>query len=175
MVEREPDHWLYRLTPEEWLIAATNELRRAEDALLRKQQRAGVAQARRAAGMALNGLLARRHDESSYGRSFMEHLEAMSLDSTVPIGMRQASALLIGAPLQTDVIPLGKGYTSLARSAAEIVEWVRGRLAELDLLQAGVATQQLGVMGDIVDVGRPQPADGDHDDLHGAILVGHEH
>src|SRR5262245_57832093 len=57
MPERDPDHWLYRLDAGEWLRAAENELKRAEAALTHKQQRAGVAGARRAAGMAWNAVL----------------------------------------------------------------------------------------------------------------------
>ena len=51
MADTDPEHWLHRLTSDEWLSAARNELARSEAALRLRQQRAGVASARRAAGV----------------------------------------------------------------------------------------------------------------------------
>src|SRR5579862_6053298 len=102
----DPDHWLHRLTADEWLRAADNELARAEQALAHKQQRAGVTQARRAAGMAWNAVLALGPDES-YGRSYMEHLAALAKESAAPEGVRRAAGELVHAPLAAAVVTLG--------------------------------------------------------------------
>ena len=85
MPGRDPSHWLHRLDAEEWLRAAANELARAEEALLHKQQRPGLAGARRAAGMAWNAVLVGAEDES-YGRSYMDHLHALAEDARVARG-----------------------------------------------------------------------------------------
>ena len=129
MYEKDPDHWLYRLDPGEWLKAAENELRHAEQALLAKQQRAGVASARRAAGMAWNAVLARACDETSYGRSYMEHLEALRHDEAVPEEVRHAADQLAKAPLLQTVVTLGpRGDASLARAAETILVHARERV-----------------------------------------------
>jgi HEPN domain-containing protein len=130
LYEKNPDHWLYRLDPDEWLRAAENELRHAEQALLAKQQRLGVASARRAAGMAWNAVLARARDETSYGRSYMEHLEVLVRDEAVPSEVRQAAEQLVKAPLVQTVVTLGpRGDTSLARAAGTILAHARERVA----------------------------------------------
>lgn len=128
MPGRDPSHWLHRLDAEEWLLAAQNELARAEDALGRRQHRSGVAGARRAAGMAWNAVLVQK-DDAAYGRSYMDHLEAMARDERVPETVRAAAAQLLEAPLATDVIPLGKGDTRLAGMARLIVDEARRRVS----------------------------------------------
>lgn len=97
---RDEAHWLYKLSPDEWLRAAMGELRRAEDAYKRKSGRAGLAGARRAAGMALNALLILEPNEA-WGRSYMDHLLALSRDGGVgrPARVREACALLVETPL----------------------------------------------------------------------------
>src|SRR5437868_285737 len=104
----DPDHWLHRLTADEWLRAARIELRRADEALAHKQQRAGVAGARRAAGMAWNAVLVVATDER-YGRSYMEHLRALADDAAVPGAIREAARALVEAPLTSEVVTLGRG------------------------------------------------------------------
>jgi HEPN domain-containing protein len=123
----DPDHWLHRLTADEWLRAARNELRRAEEALLAKQQRAGVVGARRAAGMAWNAVLVAAPDDR-YGRSYMELMQAMVDDEAIPDAIRRAARSLIDAPLAQTVIALGRGDTSLARAAEAIVELAAARV-----------------------------------------------
>ena len=54
---RDENNWLLKLSPDEWIRAAMGEIRRAEEAYARKNGRAGLAGARRAAGMALNAAL----------------------------------------------------------------------------------------------------------------------
>jgi HEPN domain-containing protein len=130
MPGRDPAHWLHRLTSEEWLAAARNELAHAAGALARKQQRAGVASARRAAGMAWNAVLVRTDDETGYGRSYMEHLQALARDPAAPESVRQAARRLLDAPLVAEVVTLGpRGDTGLADAAQAIVEHARERVA----------------------------------------------
>jgi HEPN domain-containing protein len=97
---RDPAHWLNKLSPDEWIRAATGELRRAEEAYQRKNGRAGLAGARRAAGMALNGALI-VHPDESWGRSYMDHLLALKRDTSelVPARVRDACLLLLETPL----------------------------------------------------------------------------
>jgi hypothetical protein len=128
MPGRDPSHWLHRFDADEWLRAAANELVRAEDALVHKQQRPGVAGARRAAGMAWNAVLVGAEDES-YGRSYMDHLHALEKDERVPAPVRDAARMLVTAPLATNVIPLGRGDTRFCDAARVIVDAVRRRVS----------------------------------------------
>ena len=127
MPGRDPTHWLHRFDAEEWLRAAANELQRAEEALAHKQQRPGVAGARRAAGMAWNAVLVAAEDEA-YGRSYMDHLRALAKDERVAEPVRAAAEQLVGAPLQTNVIPLGRGDTRFADAARVIFDEARRRV-----------------------------------------------
>jgi hypothetical protein len=129
------DRWLTRLTNEEWLVAATGELARATDALLMKQQRAGVTQARRAAGMAWNAVLVGIADvaeRARYGRSYMEHLRVLADDEAVLPSVRDAAAALVKAPLEQTLVQLGMGDTRLADAAGVIVEEARRRVLGVD-------------------------------------------
>jgi HEPN domain-containing protein len=128
MPGRDPSHWLHRLDAEEWLRAAANELVRAEEALLGKQHRMGVAGARRAAGMAWNAVLVGADDER-YGRSYMDHLKALAADVHVAAPVRAAAQQLLEAPLATNVIPLGRGDTRLAEAARVIADEARRRVS----------------------------------------------
>ena len=127
MPGRDPSHWLHRLDAAEWLRAAAAELLRAEEALAKKQQRPGVAQARRAAGMAWNAVLVGAEDDA-YGRSYMEHLHALARDERVPEPVRAAAGQLVAAPLSTNVIPLGRGDTRHADAARVVLDEARRRV-----------------------------------------------
>jgi HEPN domain-containing protein len=127
MAGRDPSHWLHRLDADEWLRAADNELERARRALEAKQQRPGVAGARRAAGMAWNAVLVGAENES-YGRSYMDHLQALVRDERVPEAVRAAAQQLLAAPLATNVVALGKGDTRHADAARLIVDEARRRI-----------------------------------------------
>jgi HEPN domain-containing protein len=124
----DPDHWLHRFTPEEWLRAADNELTRATQALRGKQQRMGVAGARRAAGMAWNAVLAVSPDDQ-YGRSYVDHLRALAQDATVPAPVRSAAEALVHAPLTSEIVQLGPGDTTLAEAARTILHHARDRVS----------------------------------------------
>jgi hypothetical protein len=130
MPGRDPNHWLHRLDAEEWLRAAENELTRAEEALLHKQQRPGVAGARRAAGMAWNAWLVRldEHEAERYGRSYMDHLRVIAGDANENAPLRAAAQALLTAPLSTNVTPIGRGDTRLAGEARRLVDEARRRL-----------------------------------------------
>lgn len=128
MPEKDPDHWLYRLTPPEWLAAADNELAAARRAFLGKQQRPAVAHARRAAGMALNALLWHQPDPA-YGRSYMEHLHALSQDAVLSEELRAAANRLVKLPMNQELVTLGsKGAPSQIAPAESIIEYVRAAL-----------------------------------------------
>ena len=97
---RDEAHWLFKFSPDEWIRAAMGELRRAEAAYARKNGRAGLAGARRAAGMALNGALIVEPNEA-WGRSYMDHLLALKADVSgrTPARVREACAILLEAPM----------------------------------------------------------------------------
>jgi HEPN domain-containing protein len=133
MADKDEADWLYRLDAGQWLIAAENELRASQRAFVAKQQRAAVAQARRAAGMALNALLrVQEAPDPTYGRTYMDHLHALTRDETAPDEVRQAARRLLEMPLRTDVVALGRGDAGQAAPAAEILAYARRRLAPAD-------------------------------------------
>jgi hypothetical protein len=74
------------------------ELRRAEEAYARKNGRAGLAGARRAAGMALNGALVVEPNDA-WGRSYVDHLHAVAKDESAPARVREACKILLETPL----------------------------------------------------------------------------
>jgi len=100
---RDASHWLHKFTPEEWIRAAMADLRRAEEALTQKNSRAALAGCRRAAGMALNGALC-LVPNAAWGRTYVEHIQALRADPTLPEAVRAAANALMeaqppGAPL----------------------------------------------------------------------------
>jgi hypothetical protein len=96
--ERDEGHWLRKLSPDEWIRAALGELRRAEEAYTKKNGRAGLAGARRAAGMALNGVLLVEPNDG-WGRSYVDHLAAVAKDASAPARIREACTILLDTPL----------------------------------------------------------------------------
>lgn len=95
---RDPGHWLFKLAPDEWIRAGLADLARAEEAYAKHDARAGLAGARRAAGMALNGALIVEPNDS-WGRSYVDHLTALARDASVPARVREASRQLTETPL----------------------------------------------------------------------------
>ncbi|EDM77591.1 hypothetical protein PPSIR1_02863 [Plesiocystis pacifica SIR-1] len=85
--EGTPGHWLWRLDAADWIASARREVehgQRREDA-----RRAAVTHARRAGGMALNGVLValggrpelgwdRPRCETAWGRSYIDHLRRVA-------------------------------------------------------------------------------------------------
>lgn len=127
MPERRPEHWLYRLTADEWLRAADKELDLCRASFVQKNQRAAVAYARRAAGMALNAVLWHREDPS-YGRSYMDHLAALQEDPAAPAEVRAAAAALRQLPTALPFVVLGKGDPAQAEPAERVVGYARDLL-----------------------------------------------
>jgi hypothetical protein len=130
MAQKDPDHWLYRLDAGEWLHAARRELGASAGALELHEQKRAVAHARRAAGMALNALLVDRV-RAEWGRSYMEHLQALPRDSEVPAEVREAAFELVSSPLNAPrLIQLGgSADLSVAQAAATILQWCEECLA----------------------------------------------
>ena len=93
---RDPAHWLNRLSPDEWIRAALAEVQRAQQAYARGDARAGASGVKRAAGMALNGALIVEPDPS-WGRSYVEHVEALARAPGVPAAVRAACLEVLGA------------------------------------------------------------------------------
>jgi hypothetical protein len=130
--EEQGESWLHRLSSAEWLAAARGELSRAEQALIGKQQRSGVAQARRAAGMAWNAALQQIVDATErarYGRSYMDHLKVLAEDTAVATAVRDAARSLVSAPLEQTLVQLGAGNTQLARAAEIIIDEATRRVS----------------------------------------------
>jgi hypothetical protein len=93
---RDPKHWLRKFTPDEWIRAALGELGRARTSLSRGDSRGGAAGLKRAAGMALNGALLVEPEES-WGRTYVEHLEALAVDARQPEAVRRAAREVLDA------------------------------------------------------------------------------
>ncbi|MFO0664334.1 MAG: hypothetical protein U0174_10300 [Polyangiaceae bacterium] len=103
--------WLTRYSPPEWIRAAMRELGTAEKAFAVRNARAGIAGARRAAGMALNGVLAVAFREE-WGRSYMDHLVALAKDASAPEAVRTAAKTLL------DATPPAAGTLIVLRTAS---------------------------------------------------------
>lgn len=116
--------WLAKHSPREWIRAALAELRRAEESYAQQNVRAGLAGARRAAGMALNGALL-VEPQPAWGRSYVDHLLALSRDATVPDRVRGAAKILIDTPLPQPggLVMLRAGRTD--SGSAKILEAAR--------------------------------------------------
>jgi HEPN domain-containing protein len=127
MTMRDPAHWLLRLTADEWLAAAETELGHAEAALGRRAVRPAVTHARRAAGMAWNAVLV-SHPDDRYGRSYMEHVVALTADEAVPAEVRAAAQRLRDtAPRPPELVTLGKTDLAPLEAARAIVDYARTR------------------------------------------------
>jgi hypothetical protein len=121
----DPAHWLHRLTAAEWLAAAETELAHAQAALARRAARPGVTHARRAAGMAWNAVLIAKPDDRA-GRSYMEHVVALSENATLPPEIRQAAQRLRDTPATPPtLITLGRPDLAPAEAARTILDHAR--------------------------------------------------
>jgi hypothetical protein len=92
--QRDPEHWLYRLSPEEWVSAALTELERAEAAFSGNNVPGAYACLKRAAGMALNGALIVRPNEE-WGRTYVQHVRALTDDASAPEAVRAAARRIL--------------------------------------------------------------------------------
>lgn len=119
---KDPDHWLRKLSPREWIRAALGELSRAEAAYERRDGRGGLAGAKRAAGMALNGVLIAVPNET-WGRTYVDHVAALARDTSAPSAVQDACQLLLGerAPGSSLVSLHSKGIDQRVIEAARTV------------------------------------------------------
>jgi hypothetical protein len=126
----DPAHWLFRLSVDEWLGAADHELSLCQGALQRRAVRTGVTHARRAAGMAWNAVLITALD-ARYGRSYMEHVNALAADERIPAAVRAAAAELQDASSAPPVLlQIGKPDMAAHHAAATLVRFARTKLAD---------------------------------------------
>ena len=127
----DPAHWLHRLTPDEWLAAATTELDHCAETLARRAVRPAVTHARRAAGMAWNAVLVLA-EEPRFGRSYMEHVIALTGDAGLPDEVRAAAQALRDTPAAPpELITLGKPDMTILQPAQRIVTFAGARVAAL--------------------------------------------
>ncbi len=121
----DPTHWLYCKPPRAWLRAAIDELSRVNGALSSRDHRGALATARRAAGLALNGMLCSLPAlDVRYGRSYMDHILALSEDTTAPEAVRLAAKTLLDAPLsnsQFTVLRTVRRDTALVEATKDIL------------------------------------------------------
>lgn len=127
MADDRSEHWLWRLDAAAWLRAADTELTAGAAHLA--QRRTAVTHARRAAGMALNAVLAAspHADEQRWGRSYIDHLRALA-DPTRPIdplpaGARPLASALLSIPVvgtATTLIPLGRAPHHAAQQSLDL-------------------------------------------------------
>ena len=120
---RDKTHWLHRLTPDEWIAAALGEVARAEKAWGVGDARGGVVGLKRAAGMGLNAALIVEPDET-WGRTYVEHVEALSRDPRVPEAVRHACRVVLEAKGPAgDVVSLRtpRGHQHVVEAARDIV------------------------------------------------------
>lgn len=98
--ERDAGHWLLKFSPDEWLEHGLRELERAEAAFQQRNAPAAHAGLKRAAGMALNAALIVLPN-ASWGRTYVEHVRAVSQDGEAPCAVREAAAKLLQLPAGT--------------------------------------------------------------------------
>ncbi len=128
-------HWLWRLSARAWLDAAGHELERAEEQL--GSRRTAVTHARRAAGMALNGVLvamaargwSQERCESIWGRSYIDHLRTLAsadphvrepFDAAVSDACRDLLAIPVMPP--SGLISIARSKDQAATAALELAQ-----------------------------------------------------
>ena len=121
--DRQQDHWLHRFTPSEWIRAGLGELGRAEAAFASKNVAAGIVGAKRAAGMTLNAALIVEPNDA-WGRTYVEHLEALAASDDVPSDVGAAARLLRDAePPSGPIVMLrtGREHEELIEAAKTVM------------------------------------------------------
>jgi HEPN domain-containing protein len=147
---RDKEHWLFKLSPDEWIAAALGELGRAEKAWDAGDARAGVVGMKRAAGMGLNAALIVEPDES-WGRTYVEHVQALARDARVPEAVREAARVVIDAKAPGgDVVNLRtpRGHRPVVEAARDVVAhaWAVAKRHE-SLPDAGEGSRDGGADG----------------------------
>jgi HEPN domain-containing protein len=127
----DPTHWLYRLSADDWLAAADTELHHAEEKLAARSFRPAITHARRGAGMALNAVLVLQENDR-WGRSYMDHVVALTADESVPDEVRADAQLLREIPpAPPELITLGKPDRRALDAARRITAWCRERVTAI--------------------------------------------
>lgn len=111
---RDPNDWLRKLSPDEWIRAALGELSRARAAHARDASRAALTGCKRAAGMALNAALI-VEPNGAWGRTYLEHLAAVAYDGRAPRAVREACAIVLRARA-ADALVLDKVFDVIAHA-----------------------------------------------------------
>ena len=99
------------------------ELRVAEGAYKQRSARAGLAGARRAAGMALNAALSVEPNEA-WGRTYVEHVEALAKDASVPEAVRASCKVVLEAKPPTSTLATlhtKSGDTKVVEAARDVI------------------------------------------------------
>jgi HEPN domain-containing protein len=105
-IDPESQSWLTRFSAQGWIERALQELSLAEQAFASRAAPAAAAALKRAAGMALNGAL-RIVPREDWGRSYVEHLQALVGDDEVPLLVADAArALLAFTPQPGNIVLL---------------------------------------------------------------------
>jgi HEPN domain-containing protein len=117
------DAWLQRVSPREWIREAGQEIKEAERALAKRDQRTGYACLRRAAGKALNAALL-LEPNAAWGRSYMDHVRALAIEPTVPEAVRSAAQKFAAADPNDRTLVLlvpTRHYALLVEAAKDVV------------------------------------------------------
>jgi HEPN domain-containing protein len=117
------EEWLTKLSPNEWISAALGELSRAEKAYARSDVRAAIVGCKRAAGMALNGALS-VEPNAGWGRTYVEHVEALAKDASVPEAVRASCKVVLEATPPTSVLATLRtksGDTKVVEAARDVI------------------------------------------------------
>ncbi len=145
-MSHDPEHWLFRLSADEWLRAAAADLASGQSKV--SSRRAAITYARRAAGMALNGLLVAFGRVTGdvvgatrrWGRSYIDHLRALAAESDpaamhLPPSAPSACARLLEIPVvpPQGLVQLGAAPHVPAERSLELASMI------IDAATAGVA------------------------------------
>jgi hypothetical protein len=103
--EKDPNDWLRKLSPREWIRAAMGEVKQAEEAYARRNVRGAIVGCKRAAGMALNGALI-VEPRDGWGRTYVEHVTALAKDEGAPAPVRRAAEVVLAAQPPGEVVAL---------------------------------------------------------------------
>jgi hypothetical protein len=126
----DPDHWLLRLSSEDWMRAAVVEYDRGVEALSGRNARQASVHALRAAGMGINAALRDAPDER-YGRSYAEHLTALAAVVDAPPPVKHAAKVLVSDQVSALVTLGGRQQGPLAAARAVLV-WCAERVPAAD-------------------------------------------
>ena len=138
-IDTESQLWLMRFSAQGWIERSLQELSLAQQAVANRSPSAAAAALKRAAGMALNGAL-RVVPREDWGRSYVEHLQALASDAAVPLVVADAArALLALAPQPGSIVLLRspaqderllEAARTVMAHAYAIVNGITGRLPE---------------------------------------------